>query len=188
MKTASSSIVLSMLLSACAMQSTAPKAETSARVGQAITAPLVDLNLLRTKIPPVLIEAKKNPYQQPSVSGCEALASEIRTLDEALGPDLDAPKTDGDPTLFERGTEEAGDAAIGAIRSAAVGWIPYRGWVRKLTGAERHSKEVASAVGAGIVRRAYLKGLGQAHRCKFSVVPVKETRPDEAVPSRSDKP
>lgn len=165
-------LVLPAILSACAVQGTAPKTETSSRVGEAVTAPLVDLNLLRTKIPPVLIEARKAPYLMPAVSGCDTLAAEIHTLDEALGPDLDAPKPDGDPTLFERGTEEAGDAAIGAIRSAAVGWIPYRGWVRKLTGAEKHSKEVASAVAAGIVRRAYLKGLGQAQGCKAPAAPL----------------
>lgn len=187
MKTASSSIVLSILLTACAVQNTAPKTETSARVGEAVSAPLADLNLLRTKIPPALIEARKAPYQQPTALTCETLANEIRMLDEALGPDLDAFRPNGDHTLFERSTEEVGDAAIGALKSAAVGWIPYRGWVRKLTGAERHSKEVASAVSAGIVRRAYLKGLGHAQGCKFSVAPAKETKPDEAAPSPSDK-
>lgn len=169
-------LVLPAILSACAVQGTAPKTETSSRVGEAVTAPLADLNLLRTKIPPVLIEAQKSPYQLPAVSNCEVLAEEIRTLDEALGPDLDAPRPDGDPTLLERGTEEAGDAAIGAIKSAAVGWIPYRGWVRKLTGAEKHSKEVASAITAGIVRRAYLKGLGQAQGCPAPASPLVDNR------------
>jgi len=169
-------IALTATLSACAVQGTAPKTETSSRVSEAVTAPLVDLNLLRTKIPPVLIEARKAPYQTPVTSGCEALATEIQTLDEALGPDLDAPKSGSDATLFERGTEEAGDAAIVAIKSAAVGWIPYRGWVRKLTGAEKHSKEVASAIAAGIVRRAYLKGLGQAQGCPASASPLVDNR------------
>ncbi|NWG38393.1 MAG: hypothetical protein HXY27_00290 [Hydrogenophilaceae bacterium] len=159
------------------MQGTAPKTETSSRVGEAITTPLVDLNLLRTKIPAVLIEARKSPYQQPVISTCETLTEEIRRLDEALGPDLDALKPDADPTLLERGTGEAGDIAIGAIKSAAVGWIPYRGWVRKLTGAERHSKEVASAISAGIVRRAYLKGLGQARGCPAPASPQIEKSP-----------
>lgn len=171
-------IALTATLSACAMQGTAPKTETSSRVGEAVTAPFADLNLLRTKIPPVLIEAKEAPYRQPVVSSCEALAEEIHRLDEALGPDLDAPKPDTDPTLFERGTEEAGDAAIGAIKSAAVGWIPYRSWVRKLTGAEKHSKEVASAIAAGIVRRAYLKGLGHAQGCSAPAAPIGQEKTD----------
>lgn len=173
-------LVLSVpvILSACAVQGTAPKTETSSRVGEAVAAPLVDLNLLRTKIPPVLIEARKSPYQLPANSSCDVLTSEIHTLDEALGSDLDAPKPDGDPTLFERGTEEAEDAAIGAIKSAAVGWIPYRGWVRKLTGAEKHSKEVASAIAAGIVRRAYLKGLGQAQGCPAPASPLPKEAKD----------
>jgi len=171
-------LVLPVFISACAVHGTAPKTQTSSRVGEAITAPLADLNLLRTRIPPVLIEAQKFPYQLPANSTCEMLVDEIRMLDEALGPDLDAPKPDTDLTLMERGTEEAGDAAIGAIRNTAVSWMPYRSWVRKLTGAEKDSKEVASAIAAGIVRRAYLKGLGQAQGCPAPASPLPKEAKD----------
>jgi hypothetical protein len=34
-----------------------------------------------------------------------------------------------------------------------------------MTGAEQHSKEVLSAISAGQVRRAYLKGLAQSEGC-----------------------
>jgi hypothetical protein len=37
--------------------------------------------------------------------------------------------------------------------------------VRKLSGAERHDHFVQNAIVAGAVRRAYLKGLGEAHGC-----------------------
>jgi hypothetical protein len=43
--------------------------------------------------------------------------------------------------------------------------VPYRGWVRKLTGAERYSKEVAAAIAAGTVRRAFLKGVVVTRGC-----------------------
>jgi hypothetical protein len=43
--------------------------------------------------------------------------------------------------------------------------IPYRGWVRKLSGAERHAKKVDQAYQAGKLRRAYLKGLGLVMGC-----------------------
>jgi hypothetical protein len=37
--------------------------------------------------------------------------------------------------------------------------------VRKLSGAERYSKQVAAAIAAGTVRRAFLKGMAQASAC-----------------------
>jgi hypothetical protein len=49
--------------------------------------------------------------------------------------------------------------------------VPFRGWVRKLSGAERYSKEVAAAIAAGTVRRAYLKGLGEAKGCAAPAAP-----------------
>lgn len=162
----------SLALGGCAIRKTTPPQDTTSRVGEAVTAPLVDLNLVRTKIPAVLTEARKAPYHAPAACDCDALSKEIQALDEALGADLDANSDHEDPSLLERGGSEVGDAAIGAIRSAAVGWIPYRGWVRKLTGAERHSKEVSAAISAGIVRRAYLKGLGEARGCPPPAAPL----------------
>jgi hypothetical protein len=50
--------------------------------------------------------------------------------------------------------------------------IPFRGWVRKLDGAERHSKEVAAAIAAGSVRRAFLKGVGQTLGCAAPAAPL----------------
>jgi hypothetical protein len=57
------------------------------------------------------------------------------------------------------------------MASAASDVIPFRGWVRKLTGAERHDKLVQSAITAGAVRRAYLKGLGEAKGCNPPATP-----------------
>ena len=37
-----------------------------------------------------------------------------------------------------------------------------RSWVRKLTGAEKYSREVEASITAGTIRRSYLKGLGRA--------------------------
>ena len=47
----------------------------------------------------------------------------------------------------------------GLSSGAASDVIPFRGWIRKLSGAERHDKYVQAAITAGAVRRAYLKGL-----------------------------
>lgn len=136
-----------------------------ARITDAATSPLSDLNLVKAPIPPALVEAQKRPYALPADTGCTALAAEVRSLDEVLGADLDAPPTPTNPGLIERGSHAAGDAAVGALRGAAEGLVPYRGWVRKLSGAERYSRDVAAAIAAGTVRRAFLKGVSVARAC-----------------------
>jgi hypothetical protein len=57
------------------------------------------------------------------------------------------------------------------LKGAAGSIVPFRGWVRQLTGAERHARAVQTAVAAGRVRRAYLKGLGQMIRCRWPAAP-----------------
>lgn len=138
-----------------------------------MSAPLEDLNLVRTKIPEVLIEAGKDPYRLPADAACKAIIAEVALLDEALGPDLDAPELSSDQNLLEKGKSVAGDTAIDALRDTTQGVIPFRGWVRKLTGAERHSREVANAIVAGFVRRAYLKGLGGSQGCEAPAAPLR---------------
>ena len=155
---------------------TAPQADTthaagSTQIADAAATPLSDLNLIRAEIPPVLITAQKGPYAVPLKASCEVIAANVQALDEALGPDLDAPLLTSDAGLAERGAEVVGNAAVGALRSAAEGVIPFRGWVRKLTGAERYAREVAAAIAAGTVRRAFLKGLGQAQGCAVPAAP-----------------
>ena len=135
------------------------------RISDAGSAPLADLNIVRANIPVVLLEAKKQPHAIPSDQTCSALTGQIQALDEALGPDLDAPASESNPSLIERGVTTAGDAAVDAIKGAAEGILPFRGWLRKLTGAERHSKEVSAAIAAGSVRRSFLKGFRAARNC-----------------------
>ena len=48
-----------------------------------------------------------------------------------------APESAFDSGLIERGSDAVENSAIGALQSTAEGIIPFRGWVRKLTGAER---------------------------------------------------
>lgn len=152
-------LALPWLLAGCAVSPSASRIENAA------TAPLVDLNLLQQVIPEVLQAARKAPYGPPDAGGCPALQAEISALDEALGPDLDAPASDTRPSLVERGTTLAGDTAVGALQRTAEGLLPFRGWMRKLSGAEQRSREVAASIAAGGVRRAFLKGLRQAQGC-----------------------
>ncbi len=142
------------------------------QIQKAMEAPLADLNLVQEKIPPVLEAAIKAPYALPSRRDCPALANEIRALDGALGADLDTPPTATDPGLLERGSNAVGAAANDALRGAAESVVPFRGWIRKLDGAERHSREVAAAIAAGSVRRAFLKGVGQTLGCEAPAAPL----------------
>jgi hypothetical protein len=133
-------------------------------VRDAATTPLSDLNVVRADVPPVLAAAQKAPYAAPADKSCGALAADVQALDAALGADLDTPATGSNPSLIERG-------AADALRNTAEGVIPFRGWVRKLTGAERYSREVAAAIAAGTIRRAYLKGIAQAGGCAAPPAP-----------------
>lgn len=146
--------------------------DSTSRIGNAATTPLSDLNVVRAEIPVVLEQAQKGPYLLPDDRSCEALSAEIGKLDEALGADLDTPATESNPGMIERGSDAAGNAAIGALQRTAEGIVPFRGWVRKLSGAERYSKRVSAAVSAGIVRRAFLKGIGVSHACAWSARPA----------------
>ena len=146
--------------------------KTGTAIGDAARTPFSDLNLVRKEIPDVLKTAHKEPYAAPKESSCEGIAKEVETLNDALGADLDTPATANNPSLVERGADALGDSAGGAIRGAVEGLIPYRSWLRRLSGAERYSREVVAAIAAGTVRRAYLKGIGQAQGCREPAAPT----------------
>ena len=133
--------------------------------GDAVTAPLVDLNVRRDQIPTVLLQAQANPYDRRNLGQCTTIGAEVTRLDEALGPDRDEPPAPDSPTLNERAQDALAEAALDAIRDAVTDFIPYRSWVRQLTGAQARSKTVQDAVEAGRLRRAFLKGLGIRANC-----------------------
>ncbi len=133
--------------------------------GDAATQPLVDLNVRREQIPTVLLQAQANPYDRRNLNQCSTIGAEVARLDEALGPDRDEPPAPDSPSLNERAQDALAEAALEAIRSATTDFIPYRSWVRQLSGAQARSKTVQDAVEAGRLRRAYLKGLGMRADC-----------------------
>lgn len=141
---------------------TASVAQDKSGVAGAVATPLNDLNLVHGTIPVVLDDERKQPYQTPTDISCQGLSVAIRSLDEVLGPDIDALATPGNPGLLERG----GDMAGSAVKSAAEGVVPFRGWIRKVSGAERYSREVTAAITAGSIRRGFLKGMVAARDCR----------------------
>ncbi|MFN3522999.1 MAG: hypothetical protein ACK4YQ_12180 [Phenylobacterium sp.] len=150
---------------------TAPSTSSSQLVdpkddfGDAMMQPFTDFNITRDPIPPQLEAAARRPYAPPADLSCPALAADIRRLDSALGPDLDA--ADGD----EGDDAAVNDMVTGALRSLTTGWIPFRGVIRKMTGAEAHEEKAREAILSGAVRRAYLKGLGERGECASPAAP-----------------
>jgi hypothetical protein len=124
-----------------------------------------DFGLMQSKIPPVLLEAMSDPYARVTPATCDQLTIEIRRLEFALGPDLDAPISTERLSNFTRGKGQARDAALDAMRSTVQDYIPFDGYIRIVSGATTHDHKVLAAIQAGSVRRAYLKGMGEADGC-----------------------
>lgn len=198
---------LLVLLGGCATQGTpsaegpsgeavaATTAEVTGKVGtlakdsstslvQKASQPLNDLNLLESRIPAALTAAvQKGAYAVPADPSCAALQAELRELDVALGPDIDAPAVAGaDPNLLVQAVGYVGQRAVDTVSSTVNtmvdGVLPLRSWVRKLSGAERYSAEVAAAVSAGRIRRPFLKGWARASKCELPAAPI----PEKTVP------
>ena len=169
---------LSLLLLGCSStdkpreQSGQQLSDDETGFSEAAATPLTDLNLVRDEIPSILLAAQAAPYAVPENLSCDTLAGEVRQLDALLGADLDIPATKENPGVIERGTDAAENLAVRTVRGAAEGLVPYRSWIRKLSGAEEHYERAVAAVAAGTIRRAYLKGLGQAAACKPPAAPV----------------
>jgi hypothetical protein len=135
--------------------------QTKSTVGDAASSPMHDLNVMRSKIPPVLLAAMADPYARPTPASCAVIIARVRELTTALGDDLDVPDDEAEPGMGRK------SAGLGRelVRAGAQSLIPLRGFVRKLTGAEQHDRLVQNALTAGATRRGYLKGLGEARGC-----------------------
>lgn len=170
-------LLLVLIASSAAAQTFEPPAPDRGTVQKrdgfrdAAMAPLEDLNVKRTQIPDVLNRAVAEPYAMAGLTTCEAIAGEIGRLDAALGPDLDeAPPLDR-RTRMEKVGSAAREAGVSAVRGEAQGALPFRGWVRRLTGANKHDKQVQAAIRNGGVRRGYLKGVGMQKNCAPPAAP-----------------
>lgn len=128
-------------------------------LGSAVAAPLRDINVVRSEIPDLLKKAQADPYAPPS-PGCAPLKAEIDQFDAVLGDDYD------DRSDNQKGGDNLSRPVLSVVASTITDVIPMRGWVRRLTGAERHDQMVRDAIKAGFVRRGYLKGLYNAGTCK----------------------
>ena len=166
----------------------------------AATGPLEDLNLRREDIPPVLKAAVVDPYAIPAKFECDPIRQELAELDQVLGKEqeqMDASmlisykETPGDeeslapkmpqlpkmPTrdvLIEKSENMAHSQAMGFIRDQ-TDILPFKRIIRTVTGAEQHARKVDKAKQAGLLRRAFLKGMAQAKfgsKCLAAPMPL----------------
>ncbi len=142
-------------LAACATTGERPSSGTRAGFEGAVTQPLTDLDLMRQLSPTVLVEAAAAPYDLTSGLDCAKAAAAVDRLSAVLGPDVDEvpAKRPG-----------AGSALlIDALKGVVA--LPYRGLIRKMSGAETRERVRVQAVLAGMVRRGFLKGWMRANGC-----------------------
>jgi len=160
-----------------------PARDGTKDVTHAAEAPLHDINLTRQKVPSVLLAAIADPYLAPTPATCRNLDDLVSELNGALGADFDQPETPQDPSL----THKSHSIGLSLAHGVAESLLPYAGFVRTLSGAERHDQLVGEAITAGSVRRGYLKGLGEAHNCPTPARPHHLTTP-RRVPDMAAKP
>lgn len=164
------------LLGATAVEAQTTQPRTSDEASQAslqgaLLAPLRDVNIMRDEVPKSLTGAQEAPYLDPQKASCAELAAMIAPLEAALGPDRGdgaAPPKSGGRSMV-----------LGALADVTRDVIPFRGVVRRLSGASRQDQKVREAREAGQLRRAYLKGFASANGCYG---------PPQQVAERSDPP
>ncbi|MDE2596043.1 MAG: hypothetical protein KGL44_04100 [Sphingomonadales bacterium] len=133
-----------------------PLADRPVTAGDVVATPVTDLNLKKDDIPPLLLAAQEKPYDLAGMGRCSQIAGAIGDLDAVLGEDIDVA--------------QARDQQIsaGRIAQSAVGsFIPFRGIIREISGANAQERKLQAAVYAGSVRRAFLKGVGQQRGCHY---------------------
>ncbi len=141
---------------------------TNQKLNQTVTQPLADVNLKRRAIPPELLAIRNDPYSLEGVRTCRQLIAEVEKLDSALGPDFDQ-------IAFEdRGTKRR-DTALSLAGGVMTSFIPFRGLIREVSGANKADADYRSAIYAGAVRRGFLKGYGEHRRCKAPGRPLNTT-------------
>ena len=152
-------LALAVLVFVCPIPAFAQSGEKKDSVGEdavdAVTQPLSDFNLRSKEIPLILQIAQAAPYDLETIEDCSALNTEIGRLEEVLGPDADAPADK--EGLVNKGLQLGGNV-LG-------GFIPFRGLIRQISGANAERAKWESAIYAGVARRSFLKGYAKGLKC-----------------------
>lgn len=161
---------LAVVIAACVgvvACSTGRTADTRRGVTDAASIPLRDVGLVRPEIPLVLRNLQY-PYATASLTDCSAVIREISNLDGALGPE--SYQAGPNRNIWDRSGDFVEDQAIQAAEDTAQDLIPFRSWVRRLSGASRAERDALRAVANGQQRRTFLRGYGASLGCP-SIIP-----------------
>lgn len=153
---------------------------------QAAMSPLEDIGLKRPETPKQLKAIAENPYAVPEPPSCDAITTEMSALDTVLGPDTTGivvtKKVDNSSLAsswnsakniswdnrdhyIEQGSSFTQKMAAETVRDRINSLIPYRSWIRWVSGAESRDRKVAAAFEAGKLRRAFLRGYSTSMHC-----------------------
>jgi len=132
-------------------------------LSHAAATPLRDVGIIRPDVPDML-RTLNYPYKTDTVArDCPAILVEIGRLDAILGVESYQPGQE--QHLAARISGQAGDYAVGAVAGAAADLVPYRSFVRRLSGASAAERRAAAAYAMGETRRSFLRGYGLALNC-----------------------
>lgn len=162
-----SSLAIALAASPALAAQDKPLTNDEPNVSDVAKTPITDLNIEKREIPAILLQAQDRPYSLTGIGRCGSLRSEVAALDEVLGPDLDLPE------------EERARISAGRMAKTVVGsFIPFRGLIREVSGANDHDRQVRAAIQAGLARRGFLKGVGHAKGCAYPARPASEREVD----------
>ena len=153
-RSALATLLAASLLGACATTEMRGD-ENPDNVEGALMTPAQDVGLSKIKVPRYLTELQ-NPYATRP-SDCAEMRSEIATLNDILGEDLDVPEDEAE-RREQIALHTAGDTVSSVL-------IPFRGVVRAISGASSNERKAREAYQRGLVRRGYLKGLSGQMGC-----------------------
>jgi hypothetical protein len=157
--------VLSVALAACSSGRTA---DTRRGVTNAAYIPLRDVNLMRPEIP-LLLRNLQYPYSTATLADCNAITREIGQLDAVLGPESYQPGPNRN--IWDRSGDFVEEQVIDAAEGTAEDLVPFRSWVRRISGASRAEREALRAVANGQQRRTFLRGYGASLGCPGMIPP-----------------
>lgn len=179
LRTLGAALAAALLIASC---STGRTADTRRGVSNAAVGPLRDVGLVRPEIP-ILLRNLQYPYSTATLAaGCSAVANEIGQLDAVLGPESYQPGPGRN--IWDRGGDFVEEQTIDAAQDTVNDLIPFRSWVRRLSGANRAEREALRAFANGQQRRTFLRGYGASLGCPAVIPPpppavVNARRPNE---------
>jgi len=158
-------LVTAAMVGGCA---TGRTADTRRGVMSAAATPMRDVGLIKPDIPP-LLRNYEYPYGTASLVSCQAVAYEIGELDAVLGPESFQPGPARN--IWDKSGDLAEQGTVAVAQSAANGLIPFRSWVRMISGASAAERDALRAFANGQQRRTFLRGYGASMGCP-SMIPA----------------